>query len=123
MHRLIDKMTSGLTKRPTYVKPDCDVLSILEKEVTIKYVFGNQGINISVCFQEEFLSPLEKKRRERRFKTYNQAYLNKSWMDVSFLKSLRENPNLLLKESVESTKYLKRLANEKYKTVRTFTVC
>ncbi|EDW59536.2 outer dynein arm-docking complex subunit 4 isoform X1 [Drosophila virilis] len=102
VHILIDKMTTGLAKQPTYVKPDCDVLSILEKE-------------------EEFLSPLEKKRRERRFKTYSQAYLNKSWMDVSFLKSLRENPSLLLKESVESTKYLKRLANEKYKTVRTFT--
>ncbi|XP_064551354.1 uncharacterized protein wa-cup isoform X2 [Drosophila montana] len=102
VHRLIDKMTSGLSKRPTYVKPDCDVLSILEKK-------------------EEFLSPLEKKRRERRFKTYNQAYLHKSWMDVSFLKRLRENPNLLLKESVESAQYLKTLANENYKTIRTFT--
>ncbi|XP_032593095.1 uncharacterized protein LOC6563500 isoform X1 [Drosophila grimshawi] len=102
IRRLIDKMTSHLDKKPTSVKPECDVLSILEKE-------------------EELLSPIEIQRRKRQFKIYNQTYLQKSWMDVNFLKDVRGNPNLLLQQCLESTKEIENLTEQNYKTVRTFT--
>jgi len=35
VHRLIDKLSIDVAKQPKYVKPECDVLSILEEEVTI----------------------------------------------------------------------------------------
>ncbi|XP_032593101.1 uncharacterized protein LOC6563500 isoform X7 [Drosophila grimshawi] len=95
-------MTSHLDKKPTSVKPECDVLSILEKE-------------------EELLSPIEIQRRKRQFKIYNQTYLQKSWMDVNFLKDVRGNPNLLLQQCLESTKEIENLTEQNYKTVRTFT--
>ncbi|XP_034485645.1 uncharacterized protein LOC117790334 [Drosophila innubila] len=102
VHRLIDKMTLDKANQPKYEKPECDVLSILENE-------------------PELLSPLEKRRRKREFKIYNQNYLHKCWTDASFLKSIRENPNLLIDQFTESSTHLKSLTEERYKVVRTFT--
>uniref|UniRef100_W8AVF9 Uncharacterized protein n=1 Tax=Ceratitis capitata TaxID=7213 RepID=W8AVF9_CERCA len=79
----------------------CDVLSILEKE-------------------EVLLSPREVARRERAFRVFNQIYYNKSWIDVLFLKSLRENPNLLLPQYKISTPFLRNLVNTKYDVVKKF---
>uniref|UniRef100_A0A034VLM3 Uncharacterized protein n=1 Tax=Bactrocera dorsalis TaxID=27457 RepID=A0A034VLM3_BACDO len=79
----------------------CDVLSILEKE-------------------EVLLSPREVARRERAFRVFNQIYYNKSWIDVLFLKSLRENPNLLLPQNKVSTPFLRNLVNTKYDVVKKF---
>lgn len=81
----------------------CDVLSILEKE-------------------EIFLSPRELARRRRAFKVFNQIYFNKSWIDVIFLKNLRDNKNLLLPQSKVSTPFLRQLTHAKYDVVRRFLV-
>ncbi|XP_017856628.1 PREDICTED: uncharacterized protein LOC108609395 [Drosophila arizonae] len=102
VYRLITSMMKDIATQPKDVKSDCDVLSIVQK-------------------QPKILSPLEKKRLERRFKTFTQAYVNNSWMDVTFLKNLRDNPNLLLKQSVQSSEYLQNLTNERYHTLRNFT--
>ncbi|XP_062123807.1 uncharacterized protein LOC133837149 isoform X1 [Drosophila sulfurigaster albostrigata] len=103
-HRLINKMMhmkegNRITKSS---KPACDVLSILETE-------------------QEFLVPLEKSRRKRQFKIYNERYLDKFWQDVGFLKELRENPNLLIDQFSESSANLKSMAEDSYKIARTFT--
>ncbi|XP_067639680.1 outer dynein arm-docking complex subunit 4-like [Eurosta solidaginis] len=79
----------------------CDVLSILEKE-------------------EVLLSPREIARRERAFKVFNQIYYNKSWIDVLFLKSLRENLNLLLPQCKVSTPLLRHLTSTKYVVLKKF---
>ncbi|XP_065364632.1 uncharacterized protein p-cup [Calliphora vicina] len=79
----------------------CDVLSILEKE-------------------ELLLSPRELARRRRAFKVFNQIYFNKSWIDVIFLKHLRENKNLLLPQSKVSTPFLRQLTHTKYDVVIKF---
>ncbi|XP_075154893.1 presidents-cup [Haematobia irritans] len=79
----------------------CDVLSILEKE-------------------EILLSPRELARRRRAFKVFNQIYLNKTWIDVLFLKQLRGNKNLLLQQSKVSTPYLRNLCATKYDLVTKF---
>lgn len=70
----------------------------------------------------ELLSPLELKRRNREFMLYNQNCLEKSWVDVSFLGKVRSDPNLLLKQFVETAPYLEALTSSQYKDVRTFTV-
>ncbi|XP_030370081.1 uncharacterized protein LOC115620798 [Scaptodrosophila lebanonensis] len=102
VQRLIKKMIASNASKPEEKQLDCDVVSILEKE-------------------EEVLSPLEIARRKRIFKIYNQTYLNRSWIDVMFLRKLRENSNLLLDQSMESTPCLRQLANRDYKTLRTLT--
>ncbi|XP_053947690.1 uncharacterized protein LOC128856416 [Anastrepha ludens] len=79
----------------------CDVLSILEKE-------------------EVLLSPREVARRERAFKVFNQIYYNKSWIDVLFLKELRENPHLLLPQCKVSTPFLRHLTHTKYEVLKKF---
>nr|XP_014100931.1 uncharacterized protein LOC106625624 [Bactrocera oleae] len=79
----------------------CDVLSILEKE-------------------ELLLSPREIARRERAFKVFNQIYYNKSWIDVLFLKDLRDNGNLLLPQCKVSTPFLRHLTNTKYDVLKKF---
>ncbi|XP_054730577.1 uncharacterized protein LOC129239244 [Anastrepha obliqua] len=79
----------------------CDVLSMLEKE-------------------EVLLSPREVARRERAFKVFNQIYYNKSWIDVLFLKDLRENPHLLLPQCKVSTPFLRHLAHTKYEVLKKF---
>ncbi|KAH8358450.1 hypothetical protein KR093_000391, partial [Drosophila rubida] len=104
VYRVIDKMMNvqEVAKRHKKLKSECDVMSILEAE-------------------EEFLSPLEKSRRKRHYKIYNHRYLDKLWMDVGFLKEIRENSNLCIKEFVESSTHLKTLADDGYRIVRTFT--
>ncbi|ALC45316.1 wa-cup [Drosophila busckii] len=101
VHRLINKMAKDQARKSKESKPECDVLSILDEE-------------------EEFLVPLEIERRARLFKIYHQTYLDKCWVDVGFLKRLRKSPNLLPKESRESTPFLRRLTEQNYKTSRTF---
>lgn len=66
------------------------------------------------------LSPREVARRRRAFKIFNQIYFNKSWIDILFLKHLRENKNLLLPQSKESTPILRQLCSTKYDVVKKF---
>lgn len=53
---------------------------------------------------------------------YNQNYLDRSWKDVSFLESIRADPNLMLKQISKNSHYLENLASSQYKAVRNFTV-
>lgn len=99
---LVTKMISELSKTPIEEGTECDVVSIVEKE-------------------EEHLSPLEIARRKRQFKIFNQTYLNKSWVDVAFLKKIRDNPNMLISQCKVSSPFLYSLANEKTKTISAFT--
>ncbi|XP_017492845.1 PREDICTED: uncharacterized protein LOC108380955, partial [Rhagoletis zephyria] len=69
---------------------------------------------------ELLLSPREIARRERAFKVFNQLYYNKSWIDVLCLKSLRDNPNLLLPQCKVSTPFLHHLTNNKYGVLKKF---
>jgi len=72
--------------------------------------------------KETHLSPLEMARRKRHFKIYNQTYLNKCWVDVAFLKTLRDDPNVLPKHCKKSSEYLGKLMASNYKAERTLTV-
>lgn len=53
---------------------------------------------------------------------YNQNYLEKSWLDVSFLGKIRSDPNLVLKHFTKTAPYLEVLTSNQYNVVRTFTV-
>lgn len=66
------------------------------------------------------MSPRELARRHRAFKVFNQIYFNKSWIDVLFLKQLRENKNLLWPQSKVSTPFLRDLCNTKYDVLKKF---
>ncbi|XP_016982752.1 uncharacterized protein LOC108047166 [Drosophila rhopaloa] len=101
VQRLINRMGT-LSKAPKELKDDCDVVSIMEKE-------------------EIQLSPLEIARRKRHFKIYNQSYLNKCWVDVAFLKRLRDDPNVQPKHCQKSSEYLGKLMAGNYKAERTLT--
>lgn len=82
-------------------------------------------ISISCSFmhkQEIFLSPLEIARRKRAFNVIHQTYLNESWYDVLFLKNLRTNPSLLLRQCKNSRQFLETLVNKQYDVVRRFIV-
>ncbi|KAH8295838.1 hypothetical protein KR018_011691, partial [Drosophila ironensis] len=79
----------------------CDVLSIPE-------------------IDEIQLSPLEIARRSRAFDVFNQMFLDRSWVDVIFLKNLRKNPNLLLDQCKNSKSFLKNLSTSKYEDLKTF---
>ncbi|XP_017081817.1 LOW QUALITY PROTEIN: uncharacterized protein LOC108115080 [Drosophila eugracilis] len=102
VQRLINRMMSSLAKAPKEMKDNCDVVSILEKE-------------------EVHVSPLEIARRKRHFKIYNQSYLNKCWVDVAFLKKLRDDPNVQPKHCQKSSEYLGKLMATNYKAERTLT--
>ncbi|XP_017001873.2 outer dynein arm-docking complex subunit 4 [Drosophila takahashii] len=79
----------------------CDVLSIPEIE-------------------DEMLSPLEIARRSRAFNVCNQMFIDRSWLDVIFLKHVRKNPNLLLDQCKKSTEYLQPLTLKKYDEIKNF---
>ncbi|XP_017013125.2 outer dynein arm-docking complex subunit 4 [Drosophila takahashii] len=102
VQRLINRMMGSLAKQPKDLKDNCDVVSILGKE-------------------EVHLSPLETARRKRHFKIYNQSYLNKCWVDVAFLKRLRDDPNVQPKHCQKSSEYLGKLMASNYKAERTLT--
>ncbi|XP_023176780.2 uncharacterized protein LOC111603428 [Drosophila hydei] len=102
LYRLKKNMIADKATKPKVVKSDCDVLSIQAKEPKI-------------------LSPLGKKRHERRLIAFSQVYVPYAWKDIIFLKNIRDNPNLLVKQSIESSDFLQTLVNDRYNTVRSFT--
>ncbi|KAH8259549.1 hypothetical protein KR026_006185 [Drosophila bipectinata] len=79
----------------------CDVLSIPEMD-------------------EELLSPLEVARRARAFDVFNQMFLDRSWVDVVFLRHIRKDPGLLLDQCKNSSEFLRTTTNKKYSEVKTF---
>ncbi|XP_034659403.1 uncharacterized protein LOC117895684 [Drosophila subobscura] len=79
----------------------CDVLSIPDIE-------------------DELLSPLEIARRSRAFDVFNQVYMDKSWIDVIFLKKLLRNPTLLLDQCKNTKHFLGALNKKKYDELKKF---
>ncbi|XP_017072286.1 uncharacterized protein LOC108108692 [Drosophila eugracilis] len=79
----------------------CDVLSIPEIE-------------------DEMLSPLEIARRNRAFDVFNQMYLDRSWLDMIFLKHVRKNPTLLLDQCKKSYEFLQTITTKKYDELKGF---
>ncbi|KAH8312968.1 hypothetical protein KR067_005599 [Drosophila pandora] len=79
----------------------CDVLSIPE-------------------IDEELLSPLEVARRARAFDVFNQMFIDRSWVDVVFLKHIRNDPGLLLGQCKNSSEFLRTTTSKKYAEVKTF---
>ncbi|KAH8286471.1 hypothetical protein KR054_009817 [Drosophila jambulina] len=80
---------------------ECDVLSIPE-------------------IKEVILSPLEIARRSRAFDVFNQMFLDRSWIDVIFLKHVQKNPNLLLDQCKNSRHFLRALTIKKYDEIKKF---
>ncbi|XP_016959551.1 uncharacterized protein LOC108030890 isoform X1 [Drosophila biarmipes] len=70
--------------------------------------------------EEKLLSPLEIARRSRAFNVCNQMFIDRSWLDVVFLKHVRRNPNLLLNQCKRSTDYLQPLTLKKYDEIKHF---
>lgn len=68
------------------------------------------------------MSPLERARRTRAYNIFNQTYLNKSGINVFFLKELRKNPCLLLEQCHRSNAVLKVLSETQYGIVKRFMV-
>lgn len=66
------------------------------------------------------LSPMEVARRKRKMKIYNQNYLNGSWIDIAFLKALRNNPIVLLDKYYISAKERREYLNNSYTTTKRF---
>ncbi|XP_064544843.1 uncharacterized protein LOC135432893 [Drosophila montana] len=79
----------------------CDILSIPE-------------------IQEQILSPLEIARRKRAFDICNQVYIDRTWIDILFLKNLRDNPNLLLEQCKNSNGFLRSLTDNQYEIIKKF---
>ncbi|XP_022209193.1 uncharacterized protein LOC111065371 [Drosophila obscura] len=80
----------------------CDVQSVQEEE-------------------RETLSPLEQARRRRKTKIFYQNYLNRAWTDFLFLKTLRQNPNLLLDQYFGSSKERGEYLDNSFQRIKTFT--
>ncbi|KAH8248311.1 hypothetical protein KR038_010982 [Drosophila bunnanda] len=102
IQRLVKRMMNKLANQPKELKDPCDVVSVMEKE-------------------EKYLSPLVKARRDRYFQIYNSTYLNRAWVDVEFLKNLRNDPNVQPKHCKESSVHLKKLLDFNDKSTRTLT--
>lgn len=100
----IRKATENADERPLWKilreKEECDVLSILEEI-------------------EPLVHPREQARRNRGYSIFCSRYLNKSAIDVKFLKSLTKNKTLLAPQ-FESTENLKKILNENYHIVIKF---
>ncbi|XP_030571073.1 uncharacterized protein LOC115770100 isoform X1 [Drosophila novamexicana] len=79
----------------------CDILSIPE-------------------IKEQILSPLEIARRKRAFDICNQVYIDRTWIDILFLKNLRDNPNLLLDQCKNSKGVLRSLTENQYEVIKKF---
>ncbi|XP_020816001.1 uncharacterized protein LOC110190038 isoform X1 [Drosophila serrata] len=80
---------------------ECDVLSIPE-------------------IKDVILSPLEIARRSRAFDVFNQMFLDRSWIDVIFLKHIQKNTSLLLDQCKNSRYFLRALTTKKYGEVKKF---
>ncbi|XP_002055232.3 uncharacterized protein r-cup [Drosophila virilis] len=81
---------------------ECDVNSLIEKK-------------------EIRISPLEAARRKRKTKIYYQSYLNDSWIDIAFLKTLRHNPIVLLDKYYNSAHEREKYLNNSYECIKKFT--
>ncbi|XP_017872044.1 PREDICTED: uncharacterized protein LOC108619786 [Drosophila arizonae] len=66
------------------------------------------------------ISPMEMARRKRKMKIYNQNYLSGSWIDVAFLKNLRNNPIVLLERYYKSARERREYLNNSYTTTKRF---
>ncbi|XP_034118665.1 uncharacterized protein LOC117577833 [Drosophila albomicans] len=81
IHELVLKPKKPSEPMPRWLanknRTECDVQSLVEK--------NNRRI-----------SPLEAAWQQRKKKCFFQTYLHRSWVDVAFLKSLRDNPNVVL---------------------------
>ncbi|XP_001355050.3 uncharacterized protein r-cup [Drosophila pseudoobscura] len=80
----------------------CDVQSVQEEE-------------------KENLSPLEHARRSRKTKIFYQNYLNRAWTDFIFLKTLRQNPNLLLDHYFGTSEERRKYLDNSFQRIKTFT--
>ncbi|KAL5277636.1 hypothetical protein ACFFRR_002709 [Megaselia abdita] len=78
----------------------CDVVSIQEKV-------------------EELVHPIERARRIRGLRTFNQQYLKSGWIDIPFMKSLKDSKTLLLPQS-SATPKLKEVVDNNYDRVVEF---
>lgn len=81
---------------------ECDVHSLVEKK-------------------KIRISPLEAARRKRKTKIYYQSYLNDSWIDIAFLKTLRHNPIVLLDKYYNSAHEREKYLNNSYECIKKFT--
>lgn len=97
----IRKVTENQDERPLWKilrdKDECDVQSILE-------------------VIEPLVHPREKARRYRGYTIFCSKYLNKSAIDVMFLKALTKNKTLQLPQ-FESSATLKKIVDDNYQTV------
>lgn len=100
----IRKATENPDERPMWKilreKEECDILSILE-------------------VIEPLVHPRERARLDRGYKIFSSTYLNKSAIDVLFLKSLTKNKTLLLPQ-FKSTPALKKTVDSHYQTLVKF---
>lgn len=100
----IRKTTENPDERPMWKilreNDECDILSILD-------------------VIEPLVHPREQARLDRGYKIFCSAYLNRSAIDVMFLKSLTKNKTLLLPQ-FKSTPALKKIVDSKYHTVIKF---
>ncbi|XP_032587399.1 uncharacterized protein LOC6583608 isoform X3 [Drosophila mojavensis] len=76
-------------------------------------------LSIPEC-KEELLSPLEIARRKRAFDICYQVYIDKSWIDILFLKNLKNNPSLLLDQCKMSKDFLGTMVAKQYEVVKKF---
>ncbi|TDG39352.1 hypothetical protein AWZ03_014226 [Drosophila navojoa] len=61
-------------------------------------------------------------RRKRAFDICYQVYIDKSWIDILFLKNLRNNPSLLLDQCKISKDFLSTMVAKQYEVVKKFLV-
>ncbi|XP_034486045.1 uncharacterized protein LOC117790649 [Drosophila innubila] len=80
---------------------ECDVLSFVEKK------------NLRA-------SPLETAWSKRKTKVYFQTYFQQTWADISFLKSLRSNPNVVMDKAFNSAGERKEIMNTCFDYVNKF---
>lgn len=68
---------------------------------------------------EELVHPRERARRIRGYHLFNQQYLNRSWIDVPFMKSLKKD-KVLCPPQLASSGKLKNMIDENYTAVINF---
>lgn len=81
---------------------ECDILSIIKSD-------------------EALVSPLQRARSQRKTKVYFQTYQNKAWVDLMFLKELRNNPIVLLDKYLRTSSERRQEMSNSYDNVKKFT--
>ncbi|KAH8303207.1 uncharacterized protein r-cup [Drosophila kikkawai] len=110
------------TAMPGFYEHKRDQLVKADKRPLWKIRQDNQECDVQsyIDRKEVLLSPLESERRFRKTKNFYQNYLGRNWTDFIFMKTLRDNPQLLLDHNFGSSKERRACLERSFQRIKSF---